>query len=72
MKSQNNLITVEPESSILEYKENINTKTYLKIITAYANYCDGEIKFGITDGKEIVGIDNLEQAALDIENQIND
>ncbi len=62
----------EIESPFLEYKENTQSKTYLKTISAFANYHKGQIKFGITDDRTIVGIPNPEQAALNLENQIND
>ena len=55
----------------LEYKEQI-TKTYLKTISAFANYNDGEIIFGVSDDYKVVGIKNPEEACLNIENQIND
>ncbi|MCR5787012.1 MAG: putative DNA binding domain-containing protein [Acholeplasmatales bacterium] len=55
----------------LEYKE-IVSKTYLKTVSAYANYNDGEIIFGITDDFKIVGVVNPKDACLNIENQIND
>lgn len=62
---------MEKENNRLEYKENIS-KTYLKTVSAFANYNDGKIIFGVTDDMRIVGIENPDQACLDIENQIND
>lgn len=62
----------EAESSCLEYKENTRSKTYLKTVSAFANYQNGTIRFGIKDDKTILGIPDPEQAALNIENQIND
>lgn len=59
------------ESRTLEYKRAI-TPAYLKTVSAYANYGSGEIKFGIDDRGEVVGIENPEAACLSIENQIND
>jgi len=59
------------ESRTLEYKRSI-THTYLKTVSAYANYGTGEIKFGIDNNGEAVGIENPEEACLSIENQIND
>lgn len=61
-----------PESSTLEYKESVSSRTYLKTVSAFANYQNGEIKFGIADNGDILGIPDPEQAALDLENQIND
>jgi ATP-dependent DNA helicase RecG len=63
--------TMEKESKFLEYKEQI-TKTYLKTVSAFANYNDGEIIFGVTDDFNIIGVENPNDACLNIENQIND
>ena len=41
-------------------------------ISAYANYGTGKIIFGITDDEEVVGIENPENACLNLENKIND
>lgn len=60
------------ENKQLEFKENISTNTYLKTISAFANYDGGKIIFGISDNGVIRGIDNPIQACLDIENKIND
>ena len=35
------------ESRTLEYKENLSSNTFLKTISAYANYGEGKIIFGI-------------------------
>ncbi len=59
------------ESRQLEFKENI-TNTFLKTVSAYANYSGGEIVFGVSDNGDIKGIDNPVSACLDIENRIND
>lgn len=59
------------ESRTLEYKRSISN-TYLKTVSAYANYGTGEIKFGIDDHGKAVGIENPDEACLSIENQIND
>lgn len=53
------------------YKKEVS-KTYLKTVSAFANYNDGEIIFGIADDFNVVGIDNPIEACLNIENQIND
>lgn len=60
------------ESSALEFKESASSKTYLKTVSAFANYRSGKILFGVRDDGEITGIQNAEQTALNIENQIND
>ena len=59
------------ETRNIEYKETI-TSTFLKTVSAYANFGTGKIMFGITDDGTIKGIDNIKQACLDVENQIND
>lgn len=59
------------ETKYLEYKETI-TNTFLKTVSAFANYDGGEIVFGIDDNGVVKGLDDIEQACLDIENKIND
>ena len=59
------------ESRTLEYKRSVSN-TFLKTVSAYANYGTGEIKFGIDDHSQVVGIENPEDVCLDIENSIND
>ena len=41
------------ENKRLEYKETINSNTFLKTVSAYANYGGGKILFGISDDGEI-------------------
>lgn len=55
------------ENRHLEYKENTNSNTFMKTISAYANYGTGKIIFGITDDEEIVGIENPEDVCLNLE-----
>ena len=59
------------ETDVLEYKEK-PTDTFLKTVSAYANYHDGKIIFGINDNGEVVGLDNLSEERERIENKIND
>jgi ATP-dependent DNA helicase RecG len=59
------------ESRYLEYEEDISN-SFLKTVSAFANYQGGKIKFGIRDNGEVVGINNPKQACLVIENKIND
>lgn len=59
------------ETRDLEFKESISN-TFLKTVSAYANYGTGKIIFGISDQGEAIGIPNPIQACLDIENKIND
>lgn len=62
---------MERENSCLEYKETV-TNRFLKTVSAYANYGPGKIIFGVNDNGVAVGINNLEEACLQIENKIND
>ncbi len=59
------------ESKYLEYKEKV-TNTFLKTVSAFANYGTGKILFGIKDDGKIVGIANAKNECLNIENMIND
>jgi len=59
------------ETNQLEFKESI-TNTFLKTVSAFANYSGGDIIFGIDDQGNTKGIDDLESARLSIENKIND
>lgn len=59
------------ESAFLEFKSKISS-TFLKTVSAYANFHDGEILFGIDDAGSKVGLDHLEETCLAIENRIND
>lgn len=59
------------ENRSYEIKETI-THTFLKTVCAYANYGDGIIQFGITDDGMVTGIENPNEACLNIENRIND
>lgn len=47
------------ETRTLEFKENMNSNSFLKTISAFANYSNGEIIFGICDDGTIKGIDNV-------------
>ena len=58
------------ENKTLEYNLDI-TKTFLKSVSAFANYGTGTILFGVDDGN-VVGIKNPKQECLKIENMIND
>lgn len=59
------------ESAFLEFKSKVSS-TFLKTVSAYANFHDGEILFGIDDAGSKVGLDHLEETCLAIENRIND
>ena len=62
---------MEKENQFLEFKQE-RTKTYLKTVSAFANYNGGEIRFGVKDDGTLLPIDDPEAFALDLENQIND
>lgn len=62
---------MQKENKQLEYKREVS-KSYLKTVSAFANYNDGEIIFGIDDDLNVLGMENPTDACLDIENQIND
>lgn len=59
------------ESKQLEFKSDI-TNTFLKTVSAFANYDGGQIKFGFSDTGEVLGFPDPTQICLDIENKIND
>lgn len=59
------------ENSKLEFKSDI-TNTFLKTVSAFANYEGGKIIFGVTDEGEVIGLKEPVQSCLDIENKIND
>jgi len=60
------------ENYKLEFKEAVS-KTFLKTVSAYANYNDGKIIFGLDDNGNVVGVrDSAKEEALRIENMIND
>ena len=59
------------ETKKLEFKSDI-TNTFLKTVSAFANYEGGQIKFGVADDGKVIGLKNPVQSCLDIENKIND
>lgn len=59
------------ENRFYEVKEQI-TNTFLKTVSAFANFSGGVIQFGISDDWKIVGIKDPKSVCLDIENRIND
>ena len=60
------------ETKILEFKETTETKSFLKTVSAFANYSDGKIVFGICDDGTVKGIDDPNEACLNLENKLND
>ena len=59
------------EMKNLEFKSEV-TNTFLKTVSAFANYEGGQIKFGVSDKGEAIGLSDPVQSCLDIENRIND
>ena len=56
------------ETSNLEFKREL-TKTYLKTVSAFANYKTGRIIFGVDDSGQSVGLEDPLGACLSIENE---
>ena len=59
------------ENHAYEVKAQVNN-TFLKTVSAFANYGGGTIQFGIADDGQIVGVSDPKAVCLDIENRIND
>ena len=59
------------ETNDLEFKVSI-TKTFLKTVSAFANYGTGRIVFGVDDSGVTIGLSDPTADALRIENMIND
>ncbi len=59
------------ESAYLELREQ-GDDGFLETVSAYANYNDGRIVFGVRDDGTIIGISDEGKLRLQIENKIND
>ncbi len=59
------------EDRSLELEESI-TRTFLKTVSAFANYIDGRVVFGIDDRGKAVGVKDPKEDCIRIENMIND
>ena len=59
------------EKNNLEFKA-VVSKTFLKTVSAYANYNDGTVIFGIEDNGDLIGLESAKEESLRIENMIND
>ena len=59
------------ETATLEFKQQLS-KSYLKTVSAYANYGTGKIIFGIADDGTPVGLADPHDTCLRIEHAIND
>lgn len=62
---------MEKENAILEYKEK-ECRSYLKTVSAFANYRTGNVVFGVSDDCCIKPIKDVKPFCENIENQIND
>lgn len=61
----------DKESAFLELKGGMSD-SFLKTVSAFANYGDGKIVFGVNDDRTIVGVTDEQKMRLQIENKIND
>lgn len=59
------------ETRTLEFKETV-TNTFLKTVSAFANFGTGEIRFGVRDDGSVKGVEDPERMKLELENKIND
>lgn len=59
------------EHQALEFKE-VVSNSFLKTVSAFANYGTGQVVFGIKDDGTVVGVIEPVKAVLSIENSIND
>ena len=59
------------ETKNLEFKSDMSN-TFLKTVSAYANYGCGEILFGVDDEGNYIRVNDPKKLCLDIENKIND
>lgn len=59
------------ETRNLELKKDI-TDSFLKTVSAYANYGEGQILFGVDDDGKVIGLSNPSKVAIRIEGKIND
>ncbi len=59
------------ESQSVEFKSAL-TNSFLKTVSAFANYGDGDIYFGVKDDGTVCGVEALDDVALKIEGKIND
>lgn len=59
------------ESVTLEYKERVSP-SFLKTVSAFANFGMGRVVFGVDDDRRVVGLGDPVGDALRVENAIND
>lgn len=58
------------ETKTIEFKREVS-RTFLKTVSAYANFGTGEILFGVDDSGEAVGVDDPTAVCLEVENYVN-
>lgn len=58
------------ETKNLEFKQDL-TNTFLKTVSAYANYTDGVIIFGKNDEGQVLGMEDPVKSCIKIEEKIN-
>lgn len=58
------------ETKFIEFKRDY-TQSLLKTVSAFANYHDGRIMIGIDDKGQVIGVSNISQLRLTIEDAIN-
>lgn len=61
---------IQRETKDLEFKSQVSN-TFLKTVSAYANYGTGTILFGVADDGQHLGLENAQEELLIIENKIN-
>ncbi len=59
------------EGRQLEFKEDVSA-SFLKTVSAFANYGGGSVLFGVADDGRAVGLADPVASCLDIENRVND
>ena len=59
------------ESRTVEFKETVSD-SFLKTVSAFANYGGGTVLFGVADDGATVGVNDPVAVALQVENKIND
>lgn len=59
------------ETKTLEFKSDISN-TFLKTVSAFANYGEGQIIFGVDDDGNPIGLTDTTNFCLNIKNKIND
>ncbi len=59
------------ESKTIEFKRDLS-RSFLKTVSAYANFVSGDILFGVGDDGEVIGVGDTDSFCRDLENMIND